>query len=79
MAILRASSGMLRTQIARRPAAVATPLRSMQIRTQMDDLGGPGGQEKPPSRPGGPDVLKRNWCVSTATSVNIPCFPFHPS
>lgn len=66
MAIPRASSSMLRSNIIRRPAAVATPLRRMQIRTQMDDLGGPGGQEKPPSRPAGPDTLKRNWYVHSS-------------
>lgn len=31
-----------------------------------DDLGGPGGQQQPPRNPGGPEALKRNWCVLNA-------------
>lgn len=67
MAIPRASSGMLRSQIRHRPAAAATPLRHTQVRTQMrgkDDLGGPGGQEPPPNSPSGADTLKKNWYLS---------------
>lgn len=29
-----------------------------------DNLRGPGGQQPPPQKPGGPEALKRNWCVS---------------
>ncbi len=62
MAIPRASSGLLRSRIARRPVAIASPFRNNQIRTKItEDLGGPGGQTKPPERPGGPDAIKRNW------------------
>lgn len=68
MAIPRASCGMLRSQI--RPASRSSAPHHLrgaaqqQVRTKIqgpDDLGGPGGQEPRPSKPAGPDTMKRNW------------------
>lgn len=55
-----------------RPAAVQTARTSTRTGAAVihqrrcltrgpDDLGGPGGQEPPPSNPGGPEVIKRRW------------------
>lgn len=75
MAIPRASSGMLRSQI--RPACrnAAPPLRpsagaprTMANIHGKDDLGGPGGQEPRPSKPAGPEAMKRNWYSTSASS-----------
>ncbi|PFH61166.1 hypothetical protein XA68_18049 [Ophiocordyceps unilateralis] len=40
------------------------PLRpgpAPQRRSFADSLGGPGGQQPPPSKPNGIDALRRNW------------------
>lgn len=63
---------MLRTQL-RPAAALSAPLlRRAQRRlvatfnAGKEDLGGPGGQQPVPQRPGGPEMLKRNWFVLPA-------------
>ncbi|KAK7432352.1 hypothetical protein QQZ08_000914 [Neonectria magnoliae] len=60
------SKTLLRGQL--RPAArVAAPLlrrtdaRSVGHVPGEDNLGGPGGQQPVPPKPGGPEALKRNW------------------
>ena len=78
MAIPRASSGMLRSQI--RPASrrAAPHLRAgvgQQVRNTTkvhgkDDLGGPGGQEPRPSKQAGPETIKRNWYGTTSASAD---------
>jgi len=78
MAIPRASSGMLRSQI--RPASrrAAPHLRAgagHQVRNTTkvygkDDLGGPGGQEPRPSKQAGPETIKRNWYGTTSASAD---------
>ncbi|KAH7318235.1 hypothetical protein B0I35DRAFT_431597 [Stachybotrys elegans] len=53
---------------------VAAPLlRPAQRRTvtrgDRDDMGGPYGQEPRPPRPGGFDVIKRNWVAFAGAGV----------
>ncbi|OAA41776.1 hypothetical protein NOR_05284 [Metarhizium rileyi] len=65
MTPFRAPVGLLclARPVARRiisPSGVATQVRH-KIIYKDGDLGGPGGQQPPPPRPGGPEAVKRNW------------------
>ncbi|KPM38844.1 hypothetical protein AK830_g7747 [Neonectria ditissima] len=67
MSALRITSKTLLRGQLRPVARVAAPLlrrteaRSVGHVRGADDLGGPGGQKPVPSKPGGPEALKRNW------------------
>ncbi|EGR49636.1 uncharacterized protein TRIREDRAFT_106591 [Trichoderma reesei QM6a] len=37
-----------------------------------EDLGGPGGQQPIPPNPGGPEALRRNWCVFFHLTTLLP-------
>ncbi|KAK2595031.1 hypothetical protein QQS21_007221 [Conoideocrella luteorostrata] len=56
----RASAGLLRNRI--RPTTTTRYFSATQTRKNAkDDLGGPGGQQPIPNKPGGPEAAKRNW------------------
>lgn len=67
----RSSTVLLRTAL--RPAIAARSIAPFSTTVSArattygpkDNLGGPGGQQPPPRNPGGPEALKRNWCVSS--------------
>ncbi|KAH7165709.1 hypothetical protein EDB81DRAFT_754437 [Dactylonectria macrodidyma] len=66
MSALRTSSILFRRQLRPATAPSAPHLRPSQVRFVQHvrddgDLGGPGGQQPAPSKPGGPEALKRNW------------------
>ncbi|KAH6893069.1 hypothetical protein B0T10DRAFT_457183 [Thelonectria olida] len=76
MALAR-SSTLLRSQL--RPVAglPAPLLRRAQGRSAAvfnagkEDLGGPGGQQPVPGKPGGPEMLKRNWMPIAGGAVAL--------
>lgn len=63
---MMAFRGALRPAFASRsviaPFSTTAPVRATAFGGK-DDLGGPHGQQPPPRSPGGPEALKRNWCV----------------
>lgn len=60
----RASTGLLRNHIKLTPRAIgASPryISATPVSRVKDELGGPGGQKPPPTKPGGPEAIRRNW------------------
>ncbi|KAG6003014.1 hypothetical protein E4U21_002449 [Claviceps maximensis] len=62
----RASAGLLRNRIkvsvpSRAVRASPRYMSATQVSRVKDDLGGPGGQQPPPGKPGGYDVLRQQW------------------
>lgn len=43
------------------PTSRILPLRQIRPESNKHDLGGPGGQQPPSSKPGGPEAIQRNW------------------
>ncbi|KAF4336619.1 hypothetical protein FBEOM_9495 [Fusarium beomiforme] len=43
-----------------------------------DNLGGPGGQQPPPARPGGPEAIRKNWYHLSPPSVSLSNGPRMP-
>ncbi|KAG5981624.1 hypothetical protein E4U55_002736 [Claviceps digitariae] len=61
----RASAGLLRGRIRVPPsrAVRASPryMSATQVSRVKDDLGGPGGQQPPPRKPSGVEILREQW------------------
>jgi hypothetical protein len=70
--ISKASASLLRIRAVTSRAKTLQPFAATQFRRKItasdgqelgDDLGGAGGQQAPPRKPGSPEAVKRNWCV----------------
>lgn len=66
-----------------RPFTTSAPVRAgtgsgSAFNSGKENLGGPGGQQPIPPNPGGPEALRRNWCVFFHLTNPLNSKRFHP-